>query len=93
MYEVDTGMHAVVDDVHTVHLVLCVQVGVEALLDVLHDWPPRVVIVHEVTETRGVNHGKTKAYAVLLDVGADGLYADGLGCEVERRLFAFFRRV
>lgn len=86
--EVYTCVDAVVDNVHAVDLVFGIEVGVEPLLDVLHDWSPRVIVVHEITKARSINDSQAEADAVLLDVGADALYADGLGCEVERRLLA-----
>ena len=91
--EVHAGMHAVVDDVHAVDLVLRVEVGVETLLDVLDNRSPGVVVVDEVTEAGSVNDGQAEAHAVLLDVCGDGLYADRLWCEIERRLFSLLRRV
>lgn len=91
--EVDAGMHTIIDDVHTVDLVLGIQVGIESLLDVLDNWSPRVIIVHEVTKARGINYGQAKADAILFDVCTDGLYADGLGCEIKRRLLSLFRWV
>jgi len=91
--EVDTGVDAVVDNVHAVDLVLGVQVSIEALLDVLNDWAPGVVVVDKVTKARGVNDSQAQANAVLLDIGADGLDVDGLGCEVERWLLALLRGV
>lgn len=38
--EVDASVDAVVNDVHAVDLVLGIEVGVEALLDVIYDWSP-----------------------------------------------------
>ena len=91
--EVDTGMHTVVNNVHAVDLVLSIKVCIKSLLDVLDDWPPRVVVVHEVTKARGIYNGQSKANSILLNIGGDGLYADSLGCEVERWLLALFRWV
>ena len=91
--EVDTGVHAVVDDVHAVDFVLGIQVSVEALLDVLHNWLPRVVVVHKVAKARGVHDRQSQADAVLFNVRADALYADRLRCEVQGRLLALFRWV
>ena len=91
--EVDTGVDAVVDNVHAVDLVLGVQVCIEALLDVLNDWAPGVIVVDKVSETGSVNDSQAQANSVLLDVSADGLNVDGLGCEVERRLLALLRGV
>jgi hypothetical protein len=56
--EVDTSVDAVVNNVHAVDLVLGIQVCIEALLDVLNDWAPGVVIVDKVSETRGVDHSQ-----------------------------------
>lgn len=91
--EVDAGMDAVVDDVHAVNLVLGVEVGVKSLLNVLHDRSPRVVVIDEVTKAGRVHHGQAQADAVLLNVGADALYAHGLGSKVQRRLLALLGRV
>ena len=38
--EVDASMDTVVNDVHAVDLVLGIEVGVEALLDVVDNWSP-----------------------------------------------------
>lgn len=91
--EVDTSVDAVVDNVHAVDLVLGIKVSIEALLDVLGNRAPGVVVVDKVTETRGVDHGKAQANSVLLNVGADRLDADSLGSKVERRLLALLGRV
>ena len=88
LHEVDTGMHAIVNNVHSVDLVLGVKIGIKSLLNVLDDWAPRVIVVHEVTKAMRINNGQTEADAVLLNIGADGLYADRLWREVERRLLA-----
>lgn len=91
--EVHAGVHAVVDDVHAVDLVLGIKVGIKALLDVLDNWAPGIVVVHKVTKTRSVHNGQTQADAILLNVCADGLDAHSLRCEVERWLFALLRWV
>jgi hypothetical protein len=86
--KVDTSMHAVINNVHPVHLVLGVEICIESLLDVLDDWPPRIIVVHEVTKARGIHDGQAEANAIFLNIGGDGLNADGLGSKVERRLLA-----
>lgn len=91
--EVDTGVDTVVDNVHAVDLVLGIQVSIEALLDVLDDWAPGVIVVDKVTKAGGVNDSQAQANTVLLNIGADGLNVDSLGCEVERRLLALLRGV
>lgn len=83
--EEDAGMDAVVDNVHAVNLVLSVEVRVEALLNVLDNGAPRLVVVHKVTEAGRVDDGQAQANARLLDVGADGLDLDSLRNDVERR--------
>ena len=77
--EEDNSMDAVIHNVHAVNLVLSVEVRIEALLNVLNNWLPRLVIVNEVAETRRVHHGQPQADTVLFDIGADGLYRDSLG--------------
>lgn len=86
--EVNASVNTVVDNVHAVDLVLGFEIGIEALLDVLDDRPPGVVVVDKVTETGRVNDSQAKTNAVLLDVGADRLDGDCLGNDVERRTLA-----
>ena len=57
--EVDTSVHTVVDNVHAVDLVLSLEISIEALFNVLNNWAPRVIVVHEVTEARSVHHGQS----------------------------------
>jgi hypothetical protein len=91
--EVDTSMHAVVDNVHPVDLVLRLEISIEALLNVLDNWAPGVIVVDEVTETRSVHHGQAETDAVFFDVGTNGLDCDSLGNNVMARALAFLRRV
>lgn len=91
--EENASMDAVVNNVHSVDLVLSVQVGIEALLDVVRDWSPGLVIVDKVAETRGINHGQTETDAGLLDIRTDGLDSDSLGENVETRSLALLGRV
>ena len=91
--EEDAGMDAVVNDVHAVDLVLGIEVGVEALLDVVDDGAPRLVVVDEVAEARGINNGQAETHAGLLNVGADGLDGDGLRDDVEAGALALLRGV
>jgi hypothetical protein len=88
--EIDASMHAVINNVHPVHLILSVQVRIESLLDVLNDWPPRIIVVDEVTKARGIHNSQAETDTVLFNVGRDGLYADCLGSKVERRLLTLF---
>jgi hypothetical protein len=91
--EEDASVDAVVDNVHPVDLVLSIEVGIEALLDVVDDRAPRLVIVDKVTKAGRVHHSKTKTNTGLLDVGADRLNRDGLGDDVHAGALAFPRRV
>lgn len=91
--EEDAGVDAVVDDVHAVNLVLSVEVGIKALLNVLNNRSPRLVVVDKVTEAGGVDNGQTQANTSLLDVGAEGLDLDGLGNDVEGGLLLLLRGV
>lgn len=81
--EVDASVDAVVNDVHAVDLVLGIEVGVEALLDVIDDWSPGLVVVDEVSKSRGINNSQAKTDAVLLDVRAERLDGNSLGDNVE----------
>ena len=57
--KVNTCVHSVVYNVHSVDLVLGIQVGVETLLNVLNNRPPGVIIIDKVTETWCIHNGKT----------------------------------
>ena len=56
--EVDASVYAVVHNVHTIDLILSIEVSVKSLLNVLDDGSPRVIIVDEVAKARCVNHCK-----------------------------------
>lgn len=87
--EVDAGMHAVVDNVHTVDLVLGIEVCVEALFDVLHDRPPRVFVVDEIPEPGSIDYSEPQTHSILFDICADSLYVNGLGSKINIGPFAF----
>ncbi len=91
--EEDAGMDAVVNNVHAVDLVLGIEVGVEALLNVVDNGAPRLVVVDEVTEAGGVNDSQAQTHACLLNVRADGLDGDGLRDDVEAGALALLRGV
>lgn len=91
--EVDTGMHTVVNNVHPVDPVLRLEISIEALLNVLDNRAPGVIVVDEVTEARSVHHGQAETDTILFDVGADGLNRHGLGNDVVAGALAFLRRV
>lgn len=83
--EVDARVDTVVDDVGPVDLVLGLEVSVVSLLNVLDNRAPRVIVVHKVTKSGGVDNGQTKTDTVLLDIGADGLDGHSLGDDVVAR--------
>jgi len=91
--EVDARVDTVVNDVGAVDLVLGLEVGVVSLLNVLDNRAPRVIVVHKVTKSRGVDDGETKTDTVLLDIGADGLDGHSLGDDVVARGSALLRGV
>lgn len=91
--EVDTGVDTVVNNVSAVDLVLSLQVGIVSLLNVLYNRAPRIVVVHEITESRGVNHGQAKTNAVLFNVCADRLDGHSLRDDVVARAGALLRGV
>lgn len=66
--EVQAGVDTVVDHLLSVDPVLLLEVGIEAGFNVLHDWLPALVVVHEITETGGIHNGKAETNAALLDV-------------------------
>lgn len=67
----DTGMNAVVNNVHAVDLVLGIKVSVKSLLNVVDNRTPRLVIVDKVTESRGIDDCQTETDTGLLNIGAD----------------------
>jgi hypothetical protein len=91
--EVDASMNAVVNDIHSVDLILRLEVCIESLLNVLNDWTPGVIIVNEVAKAGGVDDCQSESDAVLFDVGTDGLDGDGLWDDVEAWAFALTGRV
>ena len=38
-----------------------------------------LLVVHKIAKARRIHHSQTQLYAILLDVGSDGLDFDGLG--------------
>jgi hypothetical protein len=91
--EEDASVDAVVDNVHAVDLVLGVEVRIIALLDVVDNGAPRLIVVDEVTEARSVDNSQTQTDTSLLNIGADGLDGDGLRNDVEARALALLGRV
>lgn len=82
------SMDAVVNNVHTVNLVFGIQISIVTLLDVVNNGSPRLIIVHEVAKTRGVDNGEAETDAGFLNVCADGLDRDSLGYYVKARSLA-----
>lgn len=91
--EENASVDSVVHNVHTVDLVLGIQVCVISLLDVLDNGSPRLVVVHEITETRGIDNGEAETDTSLLDVCTDRLNSNGLGNDVQARSLALLGRV
>jgi len=69
--EVDTGVDSVVNDIHSVNLILGFQIGVKTLLNVINDWAPRLIIIDKVPESRGIDNSEAKANAILLNISRD----------------------
>jgi len=91
--EVDASVYTIVHDVHAVDFVLSIQISVKALLDVVHNRSPRAVVVYKVAKAGSVHNCQSQTNAVLLNVGTDGLYSDGLGDDVKARLLGLTRRI
>lgn len=91
--EEDAGMDTVIHNVHAVDLVLSIQVSIEALLNVVHDGSPRLVVVDKITEARGVDDSQSETNTGLLDICADGLDGHGLGKNVQARSLTLLGRV
>jgi hypothetical protein len=86
--EEDASVDTVVNNVHPVDLVFGIQVGIEALFNVVHNRPPRFVVVHEVTKAGSVNYRQSETNTGLLNVCADGLDGNRLGNDVEAGFLA-----
>ena len=91
--EVDARVNPIIDDVHTVDLVLSVEIGIKTLLDVLYDWLPRIVVVDKITKAGSVNDCESKTYTIFFDIRADRLNGNGLGDDVETWALALFWRI
>lgn len=91
--EEDASVDTVVNNVHTIDLVLSVEVCIIATLYVVNNGTPGLIVVDKVPESRGINHGQAETNTSFLDVGADGLNLDSLGNDVVARTLAFSRGV
>ncbi len=91
--EVDASMDTVVDNVHTIDLIFGFEVGVKSLLNVLHNGPPGIVIVHKVSETWRVNDCQAQSDSVFLDVGTDRLDRNGFWNNIEAGSLTFLWRI
>lgn len=91
--EEDTSMDTVVNDVHAIDLVLSIEVSIISTLDIVNNRAPRLVIVNEVTESRGVDDSQAKADTRLLDIGTNSLNLDSLGNNIQARTFALSWRI
>jgi hypothetical protein len=91
--EVDTSMNSIVDDVHTIDLVLGLEICIESLLNVFDDGPPGIIVVDEITESWSVHDGQSKSHTILLNICTDGLDRDCLWDDVETRTLALAWRI
>ena len=91
--EKDASVDAVVDNVHTIDVVLGIQVSIETLLNVVDNGAPRLVVVDKVAESRSVDDSQAKTDTGLLDICADRLNGDSLGNDVQTRALALLGRV
>jgi hypothetical protein len=57
--EIDAGMNAVIHNVHTIDLVLGIEIRIETRLNILDNWSPRGIIVDKIAEARSVDNGQT----------------------------------
>lgn len=87
--EKDTGVDAVVDNVHAVDLVLSIEVGIKSLLNVVDNGSPRLVVVDEIAKAGSVNDGQAETNAGLLNISANRLNGDSLGNDIHARALAF----
>ena len=81
-------MNAIVHNIHTVDLILSVEVSIESLFDIVNNWSPGLIIVDKVTKTWSVDNGEAKAHTILFNVGANRLNRDGLWDDVKARSLA-----
>lgn len=57
--EVHASVDPVVDNIRAVDFILRIQISIKALLDVIDNWAPRLVVIDEITETGGVYDSET----------------------------------
>lgn len=86
--EEDTGVNSVVDNIHSVDLVLGIEVSIKTLFNVVGDWAPRLVVVDKVTKAGSINNSQAEADTGFFDIGADRLNGNSLGNDVEARSLA-----
>jgi hypothetical protein len=89
----NASVDSVVNDIHTVDLVLGIEVGIVTLLNVVDNGTPGLVVIDKVTKAGGINNGQAETDTSLLNVGADGLDSDGLGNDVKAGSLALLGRV
>ncbi len=53
--KVDTGVHSVIHNVHSIYLVLRVEIGIESLLNVFDYGTPGVIVIYEIAKTRRID--------------------------------------
>lgn len=91
--EIDTCMNTVVDDVHAVDLILCLEICIESLLNVLNDWSPGIVVVDKITKAGCVDNGQSESDTVLFNIRADRLYGYSLWDDIKTGPFALSWRI
>lgn len=67
--EVHTCVDSIVHDVHSVDFVLGIQVGIETLLDILDNRPPRVIVIDKITKPWCIYNSEAETHTVFLDIG------------------------
>ena len=91
--EVDASVDPIVDNIDPVDPILGIQVGIEALVDIVHDRTPGLIIVDEIAKAWRVHHGQPKSDPILLDVSTDRLDGDRLWYYVMAGTRSFFGRI
>jgi hypothetical protein len=71
-------MNSIIDDIHTIDLILGLQICIKALLNIVDNWPPGLIVVDKITKTWSVDDGEAKTHTILFNVGANRLDRDSL---------------
>lgn len=91
--KVDTCMDTVIDYVHTIDLILGLEICIKPLLNVFDDGSPGIIVVDKIAKSWSINDCQSESHTVLLDICTDGLDGNRLWNYVETRTLSFSGRI